>query len=375
MSAQAKMRMRPASFAEFVGWARDDHAAAFRTFLRSCDKILAQRSRRDLKRYLGAHSDWRRICTAARSHGGRVDRRSARSFFESWFEPVEILPGGGHDLFTGYFEPEVEGAREPSPDYRVPLFRRPAELVKFSARAASKKSAKGLKYGHMVAGKPRPYLTRAAIEKGALSGRGLELVYLKDRVDAFFLHIQGSGRVRLSDGGVMRVAFAAKNGHPYTSIGSILVKWGEMTLQSASMQTIRAWLRNNPSRVDELLWSNASFIFFRELDNVSPELGPVGAQGLPLTPGRSLAVDKAYHSFGAPMWVETKAPEGNTRLRPWHRLVIAQDTGSAIKGPLRGDIFFGSGDAAGAIAGRMKSPGRLFVLRPRRGGTGKADRE
>lgn len=369
VSAEAKAGagIRPASFDELFGWRSDDHAQALRTFLRSCSGRPGWTREGAAAAYLGRREDWARVCDAAASLGGKVSRERARRFFETHFEPVEMIARGGHDaLFTGYFEPEVKGARTPSRRFSVPLLRRPGDLLRLSPAEAIRGSAGPLRYARMVAGRPQPYFTRAQIEQGALAGRGLELVYLRDRIDAFFLHVQGSGRIRLADGSIMRVGFAGKNGHPYTSIGRTLIEWGELDGQGVSMQSIRRWLKRHSGRADELMWQNRSFIFFRELEGHDAGLGPVGAQGLPLTPGRSMAIDPAYYFYGAPLWLETLAPSGKEgRLKAWNRLLVAQDTGSAIKGPLRGDVFWGSGARAGAIAGRMKSSGRLFLLRPR----------
>lgn len=220
-------------------------------------------------------------------------------------------------------------------------------------------------YASMASGTPKPFFTRREIDNGALAGRGLELVYLESPIDAFFAHVQGSARIRLAEGGVMRVGFAAKNGHPYTAIGKVLVDAGEIALKDVSMQTIRAWLSANPDRADQVMWQNDSYIFFREVTEVDEDLGPVGAAQVPLTPGRSLAVDKAIHAYGLPVWVETTAPSGpNGAREPFRRLMVTQDTGSAIIGAVRGDVFWGSGDRAGEIAGLMKDPGRMYVLVP-----------
>jgi membrane-bound lytic murein transglycosylase A len=206
-----------------------------------------------------------------------------------------------------------------------------------------------------------PYHDRAEIEAGALSGRGLELVYLADPVDAFFIHIQGAARIELAEGGTIRVTYAAKSGHPYTPIGRVLIEMGEIEKGKATMPAIRAWLAGNPERAGAIMARNRSFIFFREAAVEDPRLGPVAAAKVPLTPGRSLAVDRLLHSFHAPVFVDTRLPNG----QDFRRLLVAQDTGSAIVGPARGDIFFGSGDDAGVLAGAMAAAGRFFLLAPR----------
>ena len=284
--------------------------------------------------------------------------------------PVEIHDGDRpRGLFTGYYEPELAGSLKKTADYTVPIYAKPDDLVTFSA---AQRRATGLKYGRIVGGKPRPYLTRKAIETGALSDRRLELVWLKSWPDAFFLHVQGSGRMRLSDGSAIRIGFAAKSGHPYTSIGAVLIRQGEVAREDMSMQAIRSWMDAHPAKARELMWHNESFIFFRRLELDDPDLGPIGAQQVQLTPMRSLAIDRRYYALGTPMWLETTVPGSD---KPLNRLMIAQDTGSAIKGRVRGDVYFGSGDEAGRLAGGMQQPGRLVALLPhavaRRLGLGK----
>ena len=258
----------------------------------------------------------------------------------------------------------MEGSRTPSEDHRVPILRRPDDLVGFDA---AQEEATGLRYGRLVDGEPAPYFTRKEIEQGALEGRGLELVWLKDWADAFFIHIQGSGRVRLEDGGVVRLAYSLKSGLPYTAIGAVLVDRGVFTRDEMSMQAISSWMAGNEEQARELMWENKSFVFFREITEYDPSLGPPGAQDVPLTPQRSLAVDRSLWSYGTPVWIDTVRPEtGGTGLKPFRQLMIAQDTGSAIKGAVRGDVFWGSGDDAAGVAGHMKSPGRMIVLLPNR---------
>ncbi len=355
-------------FAMLEGWRGDDHGAALATFQRSCPQILKTKKLKTYDTDFGPLRDWQGVCRKAMAMGRGSGKSAARRFFENNFQPVEIMPDkSGRRLFTGYFEPEMEGSRVPTSEHTIPLLRRPDDLVRLdgSGRKAKQDDDRQMRYGRRVDGRLVPYFTRGEIEKGALSGRGLELVYLKDRLDAYFLHIQGSGRISLADGSKMRVSFAGKNGRPYTSIGRQLVEWGEMTVAQASMQSIRRWIGKNPQRANDLLWKNQSYIFFQELVNFDSALGPPGAQGVPLTPERSLAVDRRHYFFGIPLWVDTTAPIRSYKdRRRWRRLMVAQDTGSAIIGRVRGDIFWGTGSRAGEIAGRMNSTGRLFALRP-----------
>jgi membrane-bound lytic murein transglycosylase A len=289
----------------------------------------------------------------------------ARRFFEDHFTALSVADGESPEgLFTGYYEPELAGSRRPSTDYRVPILRRPDDLVGFDA---AQEAATGLRYGRLVEGEPVPYFTRKEIEQGALEGRGLEIVWLKDWTGAFFIHIQGSGRVRLEDGGVVRLAYSLKSGLPYTAIGAILVDRGVFTRDEMSMQAIRGWMAGNEQQARELMWENQSFVFFREITKYDPSLGPPGAQDVPLTPQRSLAIDRSLWTYGTPVWIDTAIPDlGDAGLKPFRSLMIAQDTGSAIRGAVRGDVFWGSGEDAERVAGHMKSPGRMVVLLPNR---------
>ena len=254
-----------------------------------------------------------------------------RLFFERHFRPWLATAGGSaQGLFTGYYEPVLAGSRSAGGAFGYPLYRMPE------------------------GGEALP--ERAAIDAGALAGRGLELVWLADPVAAFFLHIQGSGLIALAEGGTMRVGYAGRNGHPYRAIGRDLVAQGALTADEVSLQTIRAWLHAHPDKAFATMAANPSYIFFRELEGP----GPVGAQGVPLTAGRSLAIDDELLTYGLPVWLDTVPPDG----RAWRRLTVAQDTGAAIRGAIRGDIFFGSGDAAEGLAGGMKSQGRAWFLLP-----------
>jgi membrane-bound lytic murein transglycosylase A len=224
-----------------------------------------------------------------------------------------------------------------------------------------------LRYGRVVQGKPAGYFTRREIEEGALRGRDLEIVWLKSWVDAFFIHVQGSGRIRFADGSTMRLAYGAKTGQPYTGIGGLLVERGILTKDNMSMQALRKWMKDNPQSARELMWENKSFVFFREVKVDDPSLGAPGAQKVSLTPHRSMAVDRSLWMFGTPIWLDTQAPSGPTNeLQSFRHLMIAQDTGTAIKGPVRGDVYWGWGDKAALIAGHMKSPGSIIVLLPKK---------
>lgn len=312
---------------DLPGWASDNHAAALETFRRSCAK--------------NDNAIWRAPCEAA----GRtpLESAAAKTFFEANFDVYRINPGGSERGFlTGYFEPEVNGSRGPGGQYNVPIYRKPPDMR--SGRA---------------------YLTRREIEAGALAGKGLELVWLDDPVDAFFMHVQGSARVRLNDGSVLRLGFAAKNERPYTSIGKVLIDLGEIPRDQVSMQSIRAWFDRNPGRIAEITQKNDSFIFFRELEIADPNLGPIGAQGVSLTTMRSLAVDRKFHKLSTPIWIAGELPNASGANEPVSRLMIAQDTGSAILGAARGDVFFGAGDQAGARAGLTQHRADFYMFLPK----------
>ncbi len=353
----ATTSLRPVSFETLRGWDGDDHDAALAAFKRSCDEILefGHGFKRPSK-YAGTREDWQDVCRAA------LDTRQAKSFFEDEFMALAVDDGERpQGLLTGYYEPEAEGSLRPGKDYPVPIFAKPSDLVPFDAAA---EAASGVKYGRFVGGTALPYFTRQEIERGALQGRGLELAWLKRWEDAFFIHIQGSGRIRLQDGEIVRLSYAAKTGLPYTGIGGILIDRGILTRETNSMQAIRQWMSDNPRDARELMWQNRSFVFFRKVDVSDPALGALGAQQVHLTPQRSLAVDRSLWSFGTPIWIETHTPR-EVGGQSYNRLMIAQDTGTAIKGHARGDVYWGWGESAAQTAGRMKSPGRFVVLLPK----------
>jgi len=342
-SADKRLKAWIVSFSDLSNWPNDHHEKALATFRRSCGKMRTASQSRLRPGFMGRYKDWSGVCSRAKKIS--VGKRElARKFFEKHFIPAQIISGQSKSLFTGYFEPELKASLRRSKSYSVPLYRKP----------------KDLKRGD------KTYFTRAQIESGALKNRGLEFVYLKSPVDAFFLHIQGSGRLFLENGKTLRVGFAAKNGRPYTAIGKVLIDRDEIARKDITMQSIRKWLTRNKHKAAEVMQQNQSFIFFRPLKNTNPLLGPPGAQGIALTPRRSLAVDKTLHGYGQPLWLETDIPDLKTgKLKPFHHLMIAQDTGSAIKGAVRGDIFWGSGTVAGKVAGKLKQPGKLYILLPK----------
>lgn len=298
-------------------------------------------------------------CAAAKALN-QTDDAAARQFFERWFRPFAVSGGGGAEgLFTGYFEAELRGARHPDDRYKHPIYRLPDDHVAVNLAQFDQKLAGRHVVGRVEGGKLRPYHPRREIENGALAKRGLELLWIDDAIDAFVLHVQGSGRVILPDGGVVRVGFAGHNGLPYRSIGRALIERGALQRGGASWSDIRGWMERHPDEAANLLAVNKRYIFFRELIGE----GPIGAAGVPLTPRRSLAVDHRFIPYGAPVWLDTNWPDATDR--PLQRLMVAQDTGAAIRGAVRGDFFWGYGPKALAFAGKMKSRGRYFLLLPR----------
>lgn len=358
MSLSSSLRLEAIPLKGVNGWADDDHTAALAAFRLSCREILAEGSGFTKTTLFGGRRDqWLGLCHDAISATG------ARDYFEKQFMAFRVHDASRPEgLFTGYFEPEVNGSRKPDARFTVPIYRRPSDLVAYPETIHPET---GMAYGRYEQGEARPYFSRAEIEQGALAGRGLELVWLEDWADAFFIHVQGSGRVRLADGSSMRLAFAAKSGRPYTSIGALLVESGTLTREAMSMQAIRDWMKAHPEDARDLMWRNESFIFFREADLENPELGAIGAQHVQLSPGRSLAVDRAVWLLGLPMWIDTTVPTVGGGSHTFRRLMIAQDTGTAIKGAARGDVFFGFGEDAAFAAGHMKQAGTMTVLLPR----------
>ncbi|MEO8668100.1 MAG: MltA domain-containing protein [Bauldia sp.] len=349
----------PTEFGALPGWTGDDHTAAFRAFRLSA-AVLPDYPPRTRAAPIDPAAMAARLSEAAAlpdDPGGDT----ARAFFEHAFVPHLVEPDTGNAFFTGYYEPIVAGSRRRTERFTVPLYRVPDDLVEFDPNAPPPGIDPALRFARKTADGFAPYAERAAIDAGFLAGRGLELVWLADPVDAFFIHIQGSARIALNDGESFRVTYAAKSGHPYTPIGRVLIEMGALQPGAVTMQTIRACLAANPAAAREVMQRNRSFIFFREAPVGDARLGPIAAAKVPLTSGRSLAVDRLLYSFHLPVFLDTTLADGTVL----QRLMIAQDTGSAIVGPARGDIFFGSGDAAGAVAGAMQATGRFFVLLPR----------
>lgn len=360
-------RYNPVSFSDLPGWREDDHSAALAAFLASCRARLAQPANQALPpRALEARAgDWFAVCRRALALGDAA-AGEARKFFENAFTPLEVRAGTqAEGVFTGYYEPEIAASETPDPDYPIPIYRRPDDLVAVDL-GAFRPDLEGRRIaGRVEGGRLVPYASRTEIAAGALEDRSLELLWAADPVAVFMLQIQGSGRARLPDGRMLRLGYAGHNGHPYTSLGRLMVARGLLASESVSAPAIADWLRAHPERGAALMAENAAYVFFRILEG---KAGPIGAEGVALTPGRSLAVDASALPFGAPVWLATRAPDPaapESRSQPLRRLMVAQDTGSAITGAVRGDVFWGAGEKAARIAGHMAHRGRYWLLLPR----------
>jgi membrane-bound lytic murein transglycosylase A len=354
----------PVGWADIPGWSEDDHLLAYTAFRASCRPISAQHALPADPKALGI--SLRDPCRAAKSLD-ISDGAKARAFFEERFLPLRISRLGEDAGFvTGYYEPVIDGSRTQTDVYTVPVYRRPSNLfVRGFKQSNIGLPNKGQVFRKIGRRKLVPYYDRAEIEDGAIAGRGLEICWLKNQTDLLFTQIQGSARVRIEDGSTIRINYDAHNGYPYTAVGRILIDRGIVPKDQMSMQRIREWMDQNPDGAKELRRQNRSYVFFREVQ-LSDKDEAVGAQGVPLTPGRSIAVDKALHVYGTPFFIEGELPiESEQSKTPFRRLMVAQDTGSAIVGPARADIYFGAGADAGRVSGRLRNNARFVMLVPK----------
>ncbi|AXS42349.1 MltA domain-containing protein [Breoghania sp. L-A4] len=350
--------LTPVRFEALAGWAEDNHAAALEAFRTGCG------ARSDAAPASGVEALRIQADLCARAlRVAENDGDAARRFFEDHFLPLRVDAPG---FVTGYFEPEIAGARTRSSRFQVPLYAAPTDLVRLDETSRPQVLDPALQFARRTKDGLVEHPDRAAIEAGALKDRGLEIVWVEDPIDAFFIHIQGSARIRLQDGSLMRIAYAAKSGHPYTPIGRLLIERGAIARDDMSMERLRDWLRDNPDEARALMQANRSYIFFREVAIADPSAGPIGAAGVSLTAARSIAIDPAFYAYGTPIFVTADLPEDTTGTgQPFRHLMIAQDTGSAIKGPARGDLYLGSGEAAGLRAGRIRHAAEFVRLVPR----------
>ncbi|MGY8680828.1 MltA domain-containing protein [Bradyrhizobium sp. UFLA05-153] len=354
----------PLAWSEVAGWSDDDHLAAYKAFRASCKSIAAQQPAVVEPKAIGGSLG--QPCKIAKSLD-LSDESKAKAFFEEHFSPLRISRLGEADGFvTGYYEPVLDGSHVQTDVHNVPVYRRPSNLfVRGFKQDALSLPNKGPVYRKIGRRKLVPYYDRGEIEDGAIAGRGLELCWLKDPTDLLFAQIQGSARIKFDDGSTIRINYDAYNGYPYTAVGRILIERGIIPKEEMSMQKIREWMAQNPDGAKELRRQNRSYIFFRQV-NLSDKDEAVGAQGIPLTAGRSIAVDKSLHVYGTPFFIEGELPIDSEKSRtPFHRLMIAQDTGSAIIGPARADLYFGAGQEAGRVSGRLRHNMHFVMLVPK----------
>lgn len=350
-----KLTLEPASFDDLPGWGKDDLKEFAAVYAKSCARILKAPSEKDFGALpeAGTYVKWQGVCLDMKALDAG-DNAAIKAFMERHFRPYSVR---NHDdpygLFTGYYEALLRGSLTRSAVYNIPLYARPDDLVMVDL-GEFRDELKGQRIaGRVKGGNLKPYETRAQIVAGQWPHNDQVLVWVDDPVDAFFVQIQGSGVVELAEGGTIRIGYAGQNGHIYTAIGRELIARGELDKEKVSMQAIREWLATHPAQADEIMNTNESYVFFKVLEGE----GPLGGENVALTPGRSLAVDRSLLAYGLPLWVDIEAPA-------MRRLMVAQDTGGAIRGPVRGDVFWGFGPQAEALAGPMKSKGRYWALLP-----------
>ena len=364
----ASLALEPVALESLPGFQGNQLEAGFIAFQESCAELLTLPADQHLggtglARSLGGTAgQWTNACTAARAVSP-ADSAAIRTFLATYLVAYRISANGDSTVqFSGYFEPEVDGSLRETPHDDTPLYARPRDLVqadlsRFSPALSGHLIAGRVQDGHLV-----PYFTRAEITAGALQGKHLEIAWLADPVDAFVLDIEGAGRIRLPNGELVRLGYDGENGQPYVPIGRILADRGDIPKNAITLGAIVAWLKSHPDQAQMVMDQNPSYVFLRVLDGIPPDLGPPGALGVPLAPGRALAVDRNYIPLGAPIWTATTRPEGN---QPLQQLMVAEDIGGALATPLRADIFFGSGPAAATEAGAMDQPGQAYLLLPR----------
>jgi len=358
-------QLEPVEWNQLEGWPQDDHLASFKSFLLSCRPLARGKNGADAS---PLQEPLRDICRKALRARPR-DGGEARAFFEHNFRPIHIAKlGESAGFLTGYYEPVVEGSRVATEEYNVPVYRRPWNVV--ASGRSQQSSAKGFpnkgKVGRLVGRrKIVPFYDRGEIEDGALAGRGLEICWLKSRTDLLFIQIQGSARVHLQDGTLLRLNYDGHNGWPYTPVGRFLIEKGIIPRDEMSMERIREWMQANPDDAKEVRRKNQSYVFFREV-GLDEQTEAVGGQGVPLTPGRSIAVDRPFHAYGTLFFIDAELPLQSARDKSkFQHLMVAQDTGSAIVGPARADIYFGAGLEPGRIAGRIRHAAQFAVLVPK----------
>lgn len=363
-SAGRNFELKDVSFAELPGWQTDDPSALFPAM----HSILAHMRKGKPYRTgsLGLTAEELVAFFEKAEQANFSDAATARHFFEEHCLPFKISPSSGKTGFvTAFYEPELEVSASPDAVWKYPIYRRPDDLIDLDDANRPEEIDPYYAFGLLRDGKISHYPDRGEIDRGYLDGQGLEIAWAKSKVDLFFVHVQGAARLRYADGTIKRITYAAKAGHMFSPVGRLLLDRGELDPATISMQTIRQWLRDHPEQVDEVLWHNRSYIFFREADVEGLELGPIAAAKVPLIAGRSLAVDRLIHTFGFPFYIASQSLTHLDDGQPFGRLMLALDTGSAIVGPARGDIFTGSGDDAGELAGTVRNDADFYILIPR----------
>ncbi len=356
----------PVAFAALPGWAEDRQDLTLAAFRRSCRPILAARAAPR-----AAPDIWRAlrdICPRALALADPVPVEAARAFFEAEFRPVRFARFADRfeedGFLTGYYEPEVLASRERTAVFSAPFLLRPDDLTSARGRTAGFDARSGA--GRWVGGRFLPYFDRSEIEQGALDGRGLEIAWARDQTDVMFTQIQGSARLRFPDGSTLRIGYAAHNGHRYVPVGRVMIERGLATREQMSMDFIRTWMAENPDAARDVRWQNRSYVFFRVKSELAADDGPIGAQGVPVSDWRTIAVDRNVHAYGTPVFISALLPTGQAETgEPFRRLMVMQDTGSAIVGPARGDLYLGTGVEAGSMAGRIRHRADWFVLLPK----------
>lgn len=358
----ASAHLERISFRSLETWHADDHAAAFACFLATADAALS-----DLKPLRPAQPVFDGLAKVFRAAQtiDPADSEAVKLYFETFFEPFQVKPHEGQGFLTGYYEPEIRGSLARSRAFPTPVLKRPDDLVSFHHQAPPPPVPPELSAARRTSSGLVPYFDRAAIEDGALAGKKLEILYLPDPVELFFAQVQGSARIRLPDGRLMRLTYAGRNGHPYTMIGKIIVAEGHIALADLTLERFKTWLKSNPEHARRIMRLNKSYIFFELSPCSDAEAGPTGAASVPLRAHRSIAIDRSIWCYGLPFFIRAQLPDIDGKICSFERLMIAQDTGSAILGPARADLFLGSGDQAGRQAGLIRHKGDFFVLLPR----------
>lgn len=368
IAAPGGFDLEPCAFHALPGWGEDELVSFWPAFIASCRAVASEAP--ELRKGTAPGADQRAACRKALALGPDAAAADVRGFLERNFRPFLISPHRGEPqtFFTAYYRPELRASLEPTPEFREPLLARPDDLVALEPGEANPALA-GLSAAQRTPdGRLRPYPTRAQIDAGGLGRNARPVAYVADAIEAFMIHVQGSARLVLDDGRRLDLTYAGRNGHPYTSIGKALIARGEIKLEDMSLERLKAWVRQSGQEMDQpgraLLQMNRSFIFFSASPADRESSGPVGAAGLPLTPFRSIAIDRSVWPYGLPYWVEATIPWRSQDATPFRRLVVGQDTGSAIVGPSRADLFFGDGPEAGRLAGAVRHHGAIYVLLP-----------